>query len=135
MNNPLQIASNFVVMNSDLNAEPMAVTDNFYEELGTKYGDFAGHTLISCHSFDGDWPTWECHPNGDELVILLGGEVEMWLAQDNGDESVRLSAPGEFVIVPRGTWHTAKVHGAAQMLFVTPGEATENLEQPPGREA
>ena len=135
MNKALQIASNFVVMNTDLDAESLAVSDNFYAELDKKYGNFAGHTLISCHSFNSDWPTWECHPNGDELVILLDGEVEMRLAKDDGDESVRLATPGEFVIVPRGTWHTARVQREARMLFVTPGEATENLEQPPAREA
>lgn len=36
-----------------------------------------------------------------------------------------------FVVVPRGTWHTAKVHAATTMLFITPGEGTENRESPP----
>ena len=48
----------------------------------------------------------------------------------HGDETVRLSEPGAFVIVPRGTWHTAKVNVPTTMLFVTPGQGTENREQP-----
>jgi hypothetical protein len=103
---PLQIASNFIVISDTFNANPLAVTDNFYAELEKKYGDFAGDSLISCHSFENDWPTWESHLKGDE-----------------------------FIIVTRGVWHTAKVHSAVQMPFVTPGEGTENLERPPGREA
>ena len=135
MSKPLQIASDFVVMNAEFAANTLPVTDDFYARLEEQYGDFAGHTLVSCHSFDKDWPTWESHPKGDEFVVLLSGDAEMILAKDSGDESVRLVAPGEYVIVPRGVWHTAKVRRAAQMLFVTPGEGTENRELPPGREA
>lgn len=43
MTKPLPIASNFVVMNAELGAE-----------LEKTYGDFAGHTLVSCDSFDSD---------------------------------------------------------------------------------
>jgi mannose-6-phosphate isomerase-like protein (cupin superfamily) len=132
---PLQIASNFVVMNAEFNADLMPVTDSFYAELEKKYGDFAGRTLISWHSFECDWPTWESHPKGDEIVVLLNGAATMILAHNDGDESVLMSTPGEFVIVPRGTWHTAKVSKSAQMLFITPGEGTDNRELPPGREA
>jgi hypothetical protein len=28
--------------------------------------------------------------------------------------------------VPRGTWHTTKVHAPSSMLFITPGEGTQN---------
>lgn len=135
MTKPLPIESNFVVMNTKLGADVMPVSANFYAELEKTYGDFAGHTLVSCHSFDSDWQTWEAHPKGDEFVILLCGDVEMLLAKDGGDESVHLSTPGEFVIVPKGIWHTAKVSAATKMLFITPGEGTENREQPPGRDA
>ena len=68
--------------------------------------------------------------HGDEFVCLLSGDAEMILAMRGGDETVRLNSPGQFVIVPRGVWHTAKVHAATRMLFVTPGQETENLEQP-----
>jgi hypothetical protein len=30
------------------------------------------------------------------------------------------------VLVPPNTWHTGKVRRSAKMLFVTPGEGTEN---------
>jgi len=41
---------------------------------------------------------------------------------------------GSSVIVPKGTWHTPKVHAPTSMLFVTPGQGTENLEHPPERQ-
>lgn len=133
MANAQQISSSFVVLNPELSAATVPVSDDFYARLAETYGDFAGHSLISCHAFDADWPTWESHPEGDEFVVLLAGAAEMILAQEGGDESVHLRKAGEFVIVPRGVWHTAKVSKFAQMLFVTPGQGTENLDQPPGR--
>jgi hypothetical protein len=57
---------------------------------------------------------------------LLEGEVDLVL-QQNGDETVvRLNEPGAYLIVPSDTWHTARVRRSAKMLFVTPGDGTEN---------
>ena len=39
--------------------------------------------------------------------------------------SVWLSNSGDFVIVPKGVWHTAKVATPTSMVFVTPGERTQ----------
>jgi quercetin dioxygenase-like cupin family protein len=53
------------------------------------------------------------------------------LLRNEGVESRQtLSRPGAFVVVPRGAWHTARIAEATTMLFVTPGEGTENREQP-----
>ena len=127
------IDTNFVVMNERFNAEIVPVTDELYANLDATFGAFAGHSLISCYTFKSDWPTWEVHPHGDEFVILLDGEIELVLGGDTAadDEVVRLQSPGDFVIVPRNTWHTGRVSRSAKCLFVTPGEGTENLEQPP----
>ncbi len=125
-----QIATSFVVMSKNFDADIVTVSERLYEQLDATYGDFAGRTLISCHSFEDDWPTWEVHPKGDEFVVLLSGDVDMVLAGEDGDETLRLSQPGAFVIVPRGVWHTAKVREPAAMLFVTPGEGTENRAEP-----
>ena len=70
------------------------------------------------------------HPRGDEFVMLMSGDIEMILALPGGDSATRMNEPGSFVIVPKGTWHTAKVFAPTQMLFITPGEGTENREQP-----
>jgi len=127
---PLQIASNFVVMSGNFDADTVNVTDTMYAELDDKYNGFAGHLLIASHGFDDDWPTWEVHPKGDEFVILMSGNVDMVLALDEGDTTVNMSEPGSFIIVPRGIWHTARVHEPTQMMFVTPGEGTDNRDQP-----
>ena len=44
--------------------------------------------------------------------------------------ALRLSTPSDFVIIPKGVWHTARVHAPTTMLFVTPGEGTKNAAAP-----
>ncbi|WP_257385207.1 cupin domain-containing protein [Tahibacter caeni] len=72
-----------------------------------------------------DWSNWEMHPDGDEFVYLLDGDVEFLLELPSGVASTRLSGRAA-LIVPRGTWHTAKVFAPSRMLFVTPGAGTQH---------
>ncbi len=125
------IESTFVVINPKLQAECVAVTDTLFSELDQRYDHFKGHMLVSSYSFEDDWATWEVHPNGDEFVCLLSGDVELLLRGSDGERRLRLNTPGSFVVVPRNTWHTARVKSPAQMIFVTPGEGTENRESLP----
>ena len=124
------LISTFAVLKPSLQIDRLPVTPSIYTELDERYDGFAGHVLLACHHFEDDWPTWEIHPNGDELVCLVSGDTELVLRTDSGDRSVRLAEPGAFVVVPGGTWHTAKVHAPTTMLFATPGEGTENRETP-----
>ena len=124
------LSDNVVIVDAGFNAEAFRVTQTLWSDIDERYGDFAGNALISSFSFDGDWPTWEMHPAGDEFVVLLSGEAEMVLVLPDGDESRTLREPGDFVIVPKGIWHTARINTPTTMLFVTPGEGTENREEP-----
>lgn len=105
----MKLDSTFVVLQPDQSAVPIAVTPTIYEELGRRFDGFKGRLLVSCYRFDSDWETWEMHPAGDEIVCLVSGR-----------------APGSFVIVPRGTWHTARTRVPTTMLFITPGEGTQH---------
>jgi quercetin dioxygenase-like cupin family protein len=129
---PPDLASTFVVVDRDLRADAIAVTDSFWTDLERRFPDFAGHTLIFSFSLSADWPTWEIHPEGDEVVCLLSGEANMILQADTGEEVVHLGKPGSFLIVPKGAWHTARIPEHATMLFVTSGNGTENHASPGG---
>ncbi|ANO52021.1 cupin domain-containing protein [Woeseia oceani] len=122
--------SSFVVVDPELSATVLPVDETFWQDLDKRYGTFAGHSLISAYRFTTDWPTWERHPEGDEIVCLLAGSADLLLHEAGGERRVSLSEAGAFVVVPKGTWHTAKVSEMATMLFVTPGEGTENRQQP-----
>lgn len=122
--------SSFVVVDPKLSASVLPVNETFWQDLEKRYGTFAGHSLISAYCFTTDWPTWERHPEGDEIVCLLSGSADLLLQETGGERRVSLAEAGAFVVVPKGTWHTAKVSEQATMLFVTPGEGTENRQQP-----
>lgn len=125
-----RLASNFVVLDDDFRASIVEVTPQLYETLDQDYKDFAGHLLISSYAFDADWPTWEVHPAGDEFVILVSGDADLVLAHEGGDETIRMTEAGTFVVVPKNTWHTARIRRPTVMMFVTPGEGTVNSERP-----
>ena len=120
-----QINSTFVVLAENGDAIPVAVSDRFYANLEHQFGDFKGKRLIAYYTFEQDWDSWEMHPAGDEFVCLLSGQVDFILEQNGIDRLVSLNAPGDYVLVPRGIWHTAKVHSSSSLLFITPGEETQ----------
>ena len=64
------------------------------------------------------------HPNGDEFVYLLSGSIELLLEHDDGIRALAIADRGA-VVVPRGVWHTARVHAPSRMLHVTLGAGTE----------
>jgi quercetin dioxygenase-like cupin family protein len=120
------LASTFVVIQPDHSAVPVLVTPTVFDELDRRFDGFEGRILVSSFSFDADWPTWEIHPAGDEIVCLLSGDVRMILDRDGTEDVVHLRVPGSFVIVPKGTWHTARTSTPTRALFVTPGQGTRN---------
>jgi mannose-6-phosphate isomerase-like protein (cupin superfamily) len=128
---PLELASEFVVLGPDLAASTVSVTEALWAEIDERFGDFAGSCLVSTFAFDAPWPTWEMHPAGDEFIYLLEGDTELLLASPDGQQDCRLAEPGQYLLVPRGTWHTARPRVATRLLFVTPGQGTENRQRLP----
>jgi mannose-6-phosphate isomerase-like protein (cupin superfamily) len=116
----------YVVIGPDHSATPVEVTPSIYEELDRRFDAFKGRLLVARYNFETDWPTWEMHPQGDEVVLLLSGAARMILDHGGVHRATVLSQPGSFVIVPKATWHTAKIATPTSMLFITPGEGTEN---------
>ncbi|HLA32227.1 MAG TPA: cupin domain-containing protein [Pseudomonas sp.] len=82
--------------------------------------------LISAFTFSEPWPTWERHPAGEELVMLLSGAALFLLEEAEGERSVELNSLGAYVLVPEGVWHTARTTIATTLLFITPGAGTEH---------
>ena len=119
----MKLESTFVVLHPDQSATPIEFTPTMFEELNRRFDGFEGRMLVSCFAFDSDWAEWERHPAGDEIVYLLAGRVRFLF---EGERAIELRQPGEFAIVPKGTWHTAKTTVATKMLFVTPGAGTEH---------
>ena len=128
MPSPLQIDSDFIVLSPDKRASIEKADKGLYERLDQRYNNFAGYELVACHEFESDWPGWEIHPHGDEIVMLLSGAVTFVLEREDGEERIALSGQGQYLIVPKGVWHTAEVTEKAKVLFVTPGEGTQHRQ-------
>jgi mannose-6-phosphate isomerase-like protein (cupin superfamily) len=85
-----------------------------------------GYTVGVIPNLDGPSPhRGEVHPDGDELLYLVSGVVEVVF--DDGDEraigtetTVVLRA-GDAIVVPRGVWHQVRVIEPAYFVHVTPG--------------
>jgi mannose-6-phosphate isomerase-like protein (cupin superfamily) len=123
------LSSTYVHLPDETRASLVPVSDTFWDELGS--GDrplLERGRLVTQFDFSSDWPNWERHPFGDELVVLLSGSAELLLDLPSGTSRTRLKAPGEFVLVPRDTWHTAHTREACSMLFITHGPGTEHRE-------
>ena len=62
----------------------------------------------------------EMHPDGDELLYLVSGRVDVVLEEDGGEERVELE-PGQAFVVPRGVWHRVALREPSHILYLTPG--------------
>jgi uncharacterized cupin superfamily protein len=81
--------------------------------------------LVMIGREDATWTSWERHPAGDELVVLLSGRVDV-VQEVDGEERMVALAPGLSCVNRAGIWHRAVVHEAGDALFVTPGFGTEH---------
>lgn len=63
----------------------------------------------------------EMHPDGDELLILISGNLRLLL---DGRTPVDI-APGDAFVVPKGEWHRVEILSLVRLVFVTPGPNAE----------
>jgi mannose-6-phosphate isomerase-like protein (cupin superfamily) len=85
-----------------------------------------GYTVGVIPNLEGPPPhRGEVHPDGDELLYLVSGAVEVVL--DDGDEhsigaeTTVVLREGDAFVVPRGVWHQVRVLEPAYFVHVTPG--------------
>jgi mannose-6-phosphate isomerase-like protein (cupin superfamily) len=98
--------------------------DKFWSLPPEEIEKFGKDWLITEFYFDADWKSWEMHPNGEEIVYLLSGAMDLILEKDGERRIIELRSKG-LVIVPRGTWHTAKVFQPSNVLVITLGDETQ----------
>jgi len=115
----------FAHLAGDADCLPVEVDAAFWE---SGVGALPPGRLVSMFETAEDWKVWECHPQGEELIVQISGELELVLERDSGLEHLRLRA-GEFAVVPRGVWHTANVIDAGKAIYITPGKGTGHRER------
>jgi mannose-6-phosphate isomerase-like protein (cupin superfamily) len=85
----------------------------------------ANGRLLLALTMSADWTNWEMHPAGDEILYMIEGNATFLLEMSAGVKEVALT-PGRLLVIPKGTWHTAKVRAASRLLAVTPGHGTQH---------
>jgi mannose-6-phosphate isomerase-like protein (cupin superfamily) len=85
----------------------------------------AGGMLVTASAGTANSRHWEMHPEGDEALVLLEGEVRMIFEAPSGAEAHDM-APGSTLVVPQGTWHRAETQSAYRMLYMTFGSGTRH---------
>jgi mannose-6-phosphate isomerase-like protein (cupin superfamily) len=124
---PFNLSSTYLRLRGDTSIEPLHVGNDFWPALMSgQLGTFHHEFLVTTFGYDSPWPNWEMHPNGDEIVLLLDGRATMVLEIDGREQLAELKASGDYVLVPRGTWHTSRASTPCRMLFITAGEGTEH---------
>ena len=82
-----------------------------------------GNLTLGVMSYTGQTP-WERHPDGDELLLVLDGELEVTTLTDDGPVTRKLRA-GEAFVCPQGLWHRQFAEKSVSMLYGTPTETSE----------
>lgn len=118
-------SSTYVHLADGGDADAIAVTDSFWPELISGERDYPGRLVMAIDMAE-DWPQWERHPNGEELLVLLSGALTLDLEAPDGTAYEVAMEAGRAFLVPRGHWHKARVGTPGRMLFVTYGNGTDH---------
>ncbi len=103
-------------------ATELPVDDSFWPNLISGKLQLKGR-LVSAYEMH-DFPHWERHPAGEELVVVMSGAMDFILDEPAGERTVRVSA-GQAILVPKNVWHRGVVIAPGRALFVTEGEGTD----------
>lgn len=71
----------------------------------------------------------EMHPDGDEVLYLVSGEIVVVIEDQDPPREVTLH-PGEAIVVPRGVWHRVILSEPSRLVHVTPGPGGEHRPLP-----
>ncbi|MEM9200433.1 MAG: cupin domain-containing protein [Actinomycetota bacterium] len=71
---------------------------------------------------------WERHI-GDEYVSVVAGSTEMTMIIDGADVTRTMTA-GQFVIVPKGTWHRFHTPDEVKVMTISPQPTEHSRERP-----
>ena len=91
MSTARNILSTYLHFGDKGEAETIDVSDSFWAALSSgAMPELDQGRLMSAFSFSEPWATWERHPEGDELVMLLAGAVTLVLEVQGEEKPVAL---------------------------------------------
>jgi mannose-6-phosphate isomerase-like protein (cupin superfamily) len=124
MSKAFSLDSTYVNLRPDDSATTLKVDARFWRSVH-KRRDLNSGRLVGVTPQKVDWPIWERHPNGEEILIMLSGEMDIVMETRSGNRRRRLKA-GQSLVVPRGVWHRGLARKPGKLMFITPGAGTEH---------
>lgn len=115
---------------------PSDVADSISEMEFRRLADFdAGHAGVFWSDAGGPSP-WEMHPDCDEMLHVLAGEIEVEVLPAEGGTGSKTRVPaGCFFVVPRGCWHRQLLVERTKELYLTPGATLHSTAEDPRDQA
>jgi oxalate decarboxylase/phosphoglucose isomerase-like protein (cupin superfamily) len=111
----------FLSASGDTDAVP--VDDNFWDRIRSREAH-CGDRLMGALRITEDPSHWEVHPDGEEILFLRSGSMDVILQEDGKERVVKLRDSG-VCIIPRGVWHKQIVHSSCEFAFITPIKNTQ----------
>jgi mannose-6-phosphate isomerase-like protein (cupin superfamily) len=66
---------------------------------------------------------WERHTNGDELLLVTDGYVDIEVLEADGSSNRIRIDEGALFVVPKGKWHQLTATDNVNILYASPSEA------------
>jgi mannose-6-phosphate isomerase-like protein (cupin superfamily) len=116
--------------------DPSAIADSLAEMEFRQLARFdGGHAGVFWSEAGGPSP-WEMHPDCDEMLQVLEGEIEVEVLPEDGGAGVKTRvAAGSFLVVPRGCWHRQTLLARTKEFYLTPGRSLQSSKGDPRRKA
>ncbi|MBX3501134.1 MAG: cupin [Alphaproteobacteria bacterium] len=99
--------------------------DAFWSALDSR-PELHGGRLLGATAQIGDWPHWEMHPAGDEVLILMSGAFALQIERADGAVDTIEMRAGSTCVVPKGPWHRGLAREPGRLVFITPGAGTQH---------
>jgi len=74
---------------------------------------------------------WEMHPTGDEVLVMLTGELGVEYSDGSCRGSSALGS-GRGVVMPKGVWHRLLLREPGLLMVLSPSQGTK-LSRSPGQ--
>lgn len=75
---------------------------------------------------------WEMHPDCDEMLQVIEGEIEVEVLPPDGGEGLRTRVgAGCVIVIPRGLWHRQWMRQRTQEFYLTPGRSLHSQNADP----
>ena len=123
-NEIINLAETYLLLDPEGGIKSIEGGDRFWSLSEDELDKIAEDWLVTEFEFTENWTSWEMHPNGEEIVYLLSGAMDLILDTGDRQKTIELRGKG-LVVIPRQTWHTAKVFEPSNMLVITLGKETQ----------